>query len=113
MSKESEPLDQRITIALIRRSEQFERAVVTGQDFLAAVARTGLVQALRRFVPNAFSRLSLPSPESQRFRFRVSPPEPPHRNPDPAYLEIVCDSTRRFKESMSYGNSASALEALV
>jgi hypothetical protein len=65
------PLDGRVAIALIRRAEQFERAVATGEDFDATMAATTLVAGLKRFLPNAFSRLSLPRLAPQRFNFRA------------------------------------------
>lgn len=71
------------------------------------------VHELKRFAPNAFSRFSLPAPKSHRSRPSVPSPGGPRRIPDPAYAKTVHDSTRRFKESISNGDSTSALEALI
>jgi hypothetical protein len=113
MSKDTEPLDQRIIVTLIKWAEQFEKAVWTGENFVAAVAAARLAGDLRRFLPRAFSGLSLPKTESRQFNVGVPQGTLSGRNPDPAYSKIVRDSTRRFKEAISNGDSAGAVEALL
>jgi hypothetical protein len=112
MSSGSQPLDQSVTVALLKCAEEFESAVLDGQVFFVAVAAQALVQNLRRFLPKELSHFSSLAADSDS-SFALSLPTALYPNPDPEFSETVRASVRRFKESISQGNRPAALEALL
>lgn len=111
MPNESEPLDNSITAALLRCSEEFESAVLKGQAFFIAVAAQALVQNLRRFLPKQFAHFSAQTAESEKSS-PLQLPEALYPNPDPAYSERVRVAVQQFRDSLLRGNLTVALEAV-
>src|SRR6266853_517485 len=107
MSSGSQPLDQSVTVALLKCAEEFESAVLDGQVFFVAVAAQALVQNLRRFLPKELSHFSSLAADSDS-SFALSLPTALYPNPDPEFSETVRASVRRFKDSISQGNSPAA-----